>query len=247
MSSLADALRCEHCGETLTLRPVAVAGVGVVTLCRGCEERYNAEVDSVGRVFVGQKTICEGASLILKGLSELYGVDLQSPDLLQTPSRVSRMFVELCRGYNEDPLAHLKSALVSADHQDLVVVDTITFTSLCAHHLAVITGTVEIGYLPGAFWVGLSKFGRMVDSFAKRLQIQERMTAAIADCIGCVLQPRGVMVIVRAKHDCMCKRGATKQDSTTTVSAVRGVFLVNESGIKDEYLAILKAQGRFYD
>jgi len=180
-----------------------------------------------------------GVKLLLEGLRDEYALDLEDPDLVETPNRVARMYTELCAGYStKDPRVHFDTKYPT-EEQQLIKVQDISFVSLCVHHLAIITGTVHVGYVPGKWWAGLSKFGRVVDAFANRLQLQEKMTDQIADTIMDGLEPLGVIVVVRAQHDCMSKRGAHKADSMTTTDAVRGIFLSNDKGVKDEFLSLL--------
>jgi len=191
-------------------------------------------------MFVGNDAVKKGVQMILQGLHEMYDLDLEHPDIQQTPARVSRMFAELCCGYAEDPIQHLKVRYPVVGTPQLIQLRDINFVSMCKHHLAMIVGKAHIGYVPKNWYVGLSKLARVVEAFAKRLQLQEHMTNEIADCIQEGLEPQGVMVVVQARHDCMCKRGILKQDSLTVTSAVRGVFYDNELGTKDEFLTLLQ-------
>jgi len=190
------------------------------------------------RLYNEQSTITQGAELILKGLEELYGL-VRTADMATTPERVSRMYVELCAGLSENPVAHLSVRQPAIKPQSIVVTSGIDFISLCRHHLAIIEGTAWIGYLPNEEIVGLSKMGRVVDAYARRPQIQEEMTNQIADIIDAELQPMGVIVVIAAKHDCMCTRGIQKKGATTQTSAVRGIFKTNEAGCKDEFFNLI--------
>lgn len=164
------------------------------------------------------------------------GEDPNRPGLLDTPGRVLRALTEMTSGYGEDPALHL--ARTFPDHADeMVAVTGIEFTSMCEHHLLTFTGTVDLAYIPGAEVVGLSKLARVVDIFARRLQVQERMTEQIADAIEDALDPRGVGVIVRAKHSCMGCRGVRKPGATMTTSALRG-YMKTKPAARAEFLAL---------
>ena len=189
--------------------------------------------------FKPHPTIVQGVELILTGLEELYGL-IRTPDMATTPERVARMYAELCVGLQEDPKEFLKVRMPAPNPPNLIVTSGIEFISVCRHHLAIIEGLAYVGYLPNTEIVGLSKIGRVVDTFAKRPQVQEEMTNQIADMINCELQPQGVIVVISAKHDCMCTRGIRKQNSTTQTSAVRGVFRTNIAGCKEEFFNLLR-------
>ena len=145
--------------------------------------------------------------------------------LMGTPDRVSRMYQEIFAGYEQQP-EKILSAVFSADqHREMVVVKDIPFYSHCEHHMVPFFGVVHIGYVPAGSVVGLSKLARLVECFAKRLQIQERMTTEIADCIMEILEPQGVGVVVEAEHMCMVMRGVRSVGAKTTTSAIRGIML----------------------
>ena len=191
---------------------------------------------------VGVNTkIVRGAELMLAGLEEMYNF-ARTPDMTATPERVALMFAELCSGYLQDPRELLTVRMPAPRPSSMIVTGGIEFVSVCRHHFAIIEGCAYIGYLPKKEIVGLSKLGRVVDAFANRLQVQEEMTVQIADTIFDVLQPQGVIVVVSAKHDCMCMRGIRKKGSVTQTSAVRGIFLTNDFGCKDEFFSLVKLQ-----
>ena len=153
------------------------------------------------------------------------GEDPERDGLLATPGRVARMYAEVCSGLHEDPDRHLLTTF-EADHDEMVMVRDIPLYSLCEHHLAPFIGKAHVAYIPNADGrvIGLSKFARLVDGYARRLQVQERLTAQIADALQHSLDPKGVMVVIEAEHLCMSMRGVRKAGSTTVTSAVRGLF-----------------------
>lgn len=154
----------------------------------------------------------------------LLGEDPMREGLLKTPCRVARAWLELTRGYDEDPIAILRSALFKESYHNMVVVRDIEFYSLCEHHLLPFFGKVHIAYIPNGEITGLSKLPRIVNTFSHRLQVQERMTQQIAHCIDEALAPQGVMVVVEARHLCMQMRGVAKQNGVTTTMHHIGAF-----------------------
>lgn len=173
----------------------------------------------------------------LKELIKLCGDDPTRDGLHETPVRVLKAFLEYTEGYREDPKEHLEK-IFAVDHQELVLVRDIEFYSMCEHHFAPFFGVAHVGYVPSEKITGLSKIGRMVEGYARRFQVQERLTNQIADAIEEVLHPQGVMVVVEAKHMCMCGRGIKKSNSSTTTTAVRGMF-ANQSDARIEFLSLL--------
>jgi GTP cyclohydrolase I len=155
---------------------------------------------------------------------ELLGEDPQREGLLKTPQRVAKALRFLTEGYHQDPKEILNQALFSSSNDEMVVVRDIEFYSLCEHHMLPIIGRVHIAYIPDGKVVGLSKIPRIVNVFARRLQIQEQMTEQIADAILETIKPKGVAVVVHARHMCMEMRGVQKINSTTVSSALRGLF-----------------------
>jgi GTP cyclohydrolase I len=158
---------------------------------------------------------------VLAGIGE----DPNRDGLQDTPHRVAQMYVELFSGLHEDPTKHL-TVTFAADHDEMVMVRDIPFASLCEHHMVPFMGRAHVAYIPGddGRITGLSKLARLVDGYAKRLQVQERMTTQIADAIEEVLGPKGVLVVVEAEHLCMSMRGVKKPGTLTITSAVRGLF-----------------------
>lgn len=162
----------------------------------------------------------------LEALLSLFGEDFNRDGLQDTPFRFIKAMGEHMVGYSENPALHLEKTF-DVDHNDLVLVKDIPFNSLCEHHLAPFVGKVHIAYIPNKKITGLSKFGRVVEGFAKRLQVQERLTQQIADAIGEVLEPKAVAVIIEAEHTCMSGRGIKKHGASTVTSTMRGLFKEN--------------------
>jgi GTP cyclohydrolase I len=155
---------------------------------------------------------------------ELLGEDPDRQGLLRTPQRVARSLAWLTRGYGMDPAAILGDAMFEEEHQSMVMVRDIELYSLCEHHMLPFFGKAHVAYVPDGRIVGLSKIPRLVEVFARRLQVQERLTEQIAGALEDLLQPRGVGVVIEAVHLCMMMRGVEKQNSSTITSALRGEF-----------------------
>jgi GTP cyclohydrolase I len=170
------------------------------------------------------------------------GEDPHRDGLQKTPGRVARMYEELFAGFGESPADHLEVTF-AADHDEMVMVRDIPFASLCEHHMVPFMGRAHVAYIPGSDGriTGLSKLARLVDGFAKRLQVQERMTSEIADAIEVALDPKGVLVVVEAEHLCMSMRGVKKSGTSTVTSAVRGLF---RSDTATRFEAMQFVQGR---
>lgn len=173
----------------------------------------------------------------IENLITLAGDDVNRDGLRETPFRVVKAYMEYTEGYRENPNEHLRKTF-DVDHNELVIVRDIEFNSLCEHHFAPFYGRVHIGYIPNEKVTGLSKFGRMVDGYAKRFQVQEHLTTQIADAIDKELQPLAVMVVIEARHMCMCGRGIKKGTSSTTTSAVRGQFK-ESAQLRNEFLSLI--------
>jgi GTP cyclohydrolase I len=155
------------------------------------------------------------------------GEDPARDGLKRTPERVAHMYAELLAGYSTDPMAVLNDAIFEVKYDEMVIVRDIEFYSLCEHHLLPFMGRVHVAYIPDGKVIGLSKIPRMVDIFARRLQVQERMTRQIADLIRDLLHPQGVGVVVEALHLCMMMRGVQKHNARMTTSAMHGAFRAN--------------------
>jgi GTP cyclohydrolase I len=177
----------------------------------------------------------------IDALIKACGDDPERDGLQDTPFRVVKAFMEYTKGYEEDPAKHLEKTF-DVQHQELIMVRDIEFYSMCEHHFAPFFGKAHVGYIPQEGITGLSKVARMVDGYARRFQVQERLTNEIADAMHNTLKPYGVMVVVEAKHMCMCSRGIGKQDSSTTTSSVRGLFR-DSSTARNEFLQLLSRNG----
>ncbi len=171
----------------------------------------------------------------------LLGEDPEREGLQKTPLRVAKAMLTLTRGYREDPKAILNSAKFKEDYRHMVIVKDIDFFSLCEHHMLPFYGKVHVAYIPNGYITGLSKIARVVDSFSHRLQVQERMTLQIKECIQEALNPLGVMVVVEARHMCMQMRGVEKQNSVTTTSDFTGAF--NQAKTREEFLDLIHSRG----
>jgi len=165
------------------------------------------------------------------------GEDPAREGLVKTPERVAKAMVTLTRGYAMDPVAVLNSAKFQERYNQMVIVKDIKFYSLCEHHLLPFYGKAHIAYIPNGYITGLSKIARVVDIFSHRLQVQERMTLQIKECIQQALNPLGVMVVVEAQHMCMQMRGVEKDDSVTTTSDFSGAF--NQAKTRAEFLQLI--------
>ena len=180
-------------------------------------DEVESEIKSNG---VDLEKIAAGVRLILEGIGE----DPERPGLQRTPARVAEMYAELTAGMREDPRAHV-AALPGDKHDEMVIVKDIQIASVCEHHLAPFVGRCHIAYIPRQGRIlGLSKLARLADAFARRLQVQERLTSEIADTLFEGLKPVGVMVVVEAEHTCMTVRGVKKPGALTITSALRGGF-----------------------
>lgn len=162
-----------------------------------------------------------------RAVLSLLGEDPEREGLRKTPERMAKAWQFLTHGYGLDPRRILASALFDEDHSEMVIVRDIEVYSMCEHHMLPFFGRAHVAYIPNGRIVGLSKIPRVVDVFARRLQVQERLTVQIRDVLEEVLQPQGVAVVIEARHLCMMMRGAEKQNSVTTTSAMSGEFLKN--------------------
>ena len=181
-------------------------------------------IDGVHAPEVDQERIAAAVKEILYAIGE----DPDRDGLLDTPSRVARMYAEICSGLHQEPSDHL-ATMFEADHDEMVMVRDIPMYSMCEHHLIPFLGQAHVAYIPNKSGnvIGLSKIARLVDGFAKRPQVQERLTRQVADAIETHLEPRGVLVVMEAEHLCMSMRGVRKAGSSTVTSAVTGIFREN--------------------
>ncbi|MCP4571897.1 MAG: GTP cyclohydrolase I FolE [bacterium] len=176
---------------------------------------------------------------LIRQLLEEIGEDPSREGLLATPGRVTRAWQENAAGYGQDPGAMIRGALFQAESREMVVVSDIDFYSTCEHHLLPFFGKAYVAYIPNGKIVGLSKLARVVEAYARRLQVQERMTRQIAECIMENLEPLGVAVVLKAQHLCMMMRGIQKQNSYATTSEMLGAFRT-ESKTRAEFLQLLR-------
>ena len=176
----------------------------------------------------------------IKFVLDYVGEDTTREGLEKTPARVRKAYEFMCQGYKQDPIKILNSALFSTTNDEMVVVKDIEFYSMCEHHMLPNIGKAHVAYIPDGKVVGLSKIPRIVNVFARRLQIQEQMTEQIADAISEAINPKGVAVVLDARHMCMEMRGVEKINSTTVTSALRGAFKENKK-TKDEFMSIISS------
>ncbi|MFN8407497.1 MAG: GTP cyclohydrolase I FolE [Sphingobacteriaceae bacterium] len=193
----------------------------------GYERKDRYDTDKVARIADHYKSI----------LIDL-GEDPSREGLLKTPERVAKALQFLTQGYDMNPGKILQSAMFKEEYSQMVVVKDIEVFSMCEHHMLPFLGKAHIAYIPNGYIVGLSKLPRVVDAYSRRLQVQERLTNEIRDCIQNTLNPIGVAVVIECKHLCMAMRGVQKQNSVTTTSAFTGVFIDNEK-TRAEFLQLI--------
>lgn len=170
---------------------------------------------------------------------ELLGEDPNREGLIKTPERVAKSLCFLTKGYDEDPVEILRGATFREDYRQMVIVRDIDFFSLCEHHMLPFFGKAHVGYIPNKYITGLSKIARVVEVYARRLQVQERLTTQIKQCIQDTLNPLGVIVVIEAEHMCMQMRGVEKQNSLTTTSDFTGAF--EEARTREEFLNLIRS------
>ena len=173
---------------------------------------------------------------------KLIGEDPEREGLVKTPMRVAKAMQVLTRGYTMDAHKVLTDALFEEKYNQMVIVKDIDFFSMCEHHMLPFYGKAHVAYIPNGYITGLSKIARVVDIFSHRLQVQERLTQQIKDCIQDTLKPMGVMVVIEAKHMCMQMRGVEKQNSITTTSAFSGAF--EQAKTREEFMKLLRGESR---
>ena len=197
-----------------------------------------AENEGYNRVdkYNDQKT--EALTVLYKQVLDTLGEDVRREGLDQTPLRVSKSLQFLTQGYGTDPDQIISQAMFKEDYSEMVIVKDIDVFSLCEHHMIPFFGKAHVAYIPNGYITGLSKIARVVEAFARRLQVQERLTMQIRDCIDHTLNPLGVAVVIEAKHLCMVMRGIQKQNSVTTTSAFTGEFL-NNTSTREEFIHLI--------
>lgn len=198
------------------------------------------EQDGDKQHFQYNKKILESIAGNYKSIIEALGEDLNRDGLAKTPVRVAKSLQFLTQGYQMDPEKILKEAMFKEDHKHMVLIKDIEMYSLCEHHLLPFFGKVHVAYIPNGYIVGLSKIPRVVDAFARRLQVQERLTDQIKDCLQKTLNPLGVAVVIEAKHLCMLMRGIQKQNSVATTSSFTGAFLRETT--RSEFINLISAK-----
>lgn len=189
---------------------------------------YSMEIGYHRRDTYNNKTIVKLASHY-KEILKLIGEEPEREGLLKTPERVAKAMQFLTHGYDLNPEAILRSAMFEEDYKQMVIVKDIEIYSMCEHHMIPFFGKAHVAYIPNGHIVGLSKIPRVVDAFARRLQVQERLTTQIKEAINNTLKPLGVAVVIEAQHMCMSMRGIQKQNSVTTTSDFTGAFLVDKT------------------
>ena len=168
----------------------------------------------------------------------LLGEDPEREGLVKTPERVAKAWAYLTKGYDEDPIEILRSAIFREEYKQMVLVKDIEIFSVCEHHMLPFVGKAHVAYIPNGYITGLSKIARVVECFARRLQVQERLTVQIRDCIQEALNPMGVAVVIEASHMCMQMRGVEKQNSVTTTSDFTGAF--NQAKTREEFMNLIR-------
>jgi len=186
-------------------------------------------------------TLVETLSNHYKNILDKIGEDPSREGLLKTPERAAKAMMFFSQGYDLDPTIILKSAMFEEEYHQMVIVKDIELFSLCEHHLVPFFGKAHVAYIPNGHIVGLSKIPRVVDAFSRRLQVQERLTVQIRDCIQDTLNPLGVAVVIEARHLCMQMRGVEKQNSVTTSSAFTGEFMEN-SKTREEFIKLISTK-----
>ncbi|MDR0565946.1 MAG: GTP cyclohydrolase I FolE [Prevotellaceae bacterium] len=179
----------------------------------------------------------------VRAILELLGEDVDREGLQKTPERVAKSRLFLTQGYGQDPVEIINSARFKEEYKQMILVKDIELYSTCEHHLLPFYGKAHVAYIPNGYITGLSKIVRVVEAFARRLQVQERLTVQIRDCIQDALKPMGVAVIIEAAHTCMQLRGVEKQNSVTTTSAFTGVFL-SQLKTREEFILMAGAKMR---
>src|SRR5271169_1501908 len=201
---------------------------------------FSVQIGRTMKDLVETQATLTSASLedVMRELLVRLGEDPKREGLVRTPERIAKAYQYLTKGYGEDPATVLNDALFSVDYDEMVIVKDIEMYSLCEHHMLPFFGKVHIAYIPNGKVVGLSKMPRLVEVFARRLQVQERLTRQIADAIQDAIAPQGVGVVIEARHLCMMMRGVEKQNSSTVTSAMVGVF--QKQNTRAEFLSLVR-------
>jgi GTP cyclohydrolase I len=202
------------------------------------EFTLNGKDGSYKKVEQYDPQITEKLSYHYKEILSLLGEDNTREGLQLTPERVAKSMQFMLQGYEQDPEEILRSAMFKEDYRQMVIVKDIEIYSMCEHHMLPFIGKAHIGYIPNGYITGLSKIARIVDAYARRLQVQERLTTQIKDCIQNTLNPLGVAVVIEAQHLCMQMRGVQKQNSTTTTSDFTGAF--ERVATREEFIRLIR-------
>lgn len=198
----------------------------------------NGDEGGYNKVEVWDRETTVSMAKLYKEILKLLGEDSEREGLANTPVRVAKAMQFLTQGYNQNPVEIIKSAMFKEDYKQMVIVKDIELYSMCEHHMLPFFGKAHVAYIPNGYITGLSKLARVTEAFARRLQVQERLTMQIRDCIQETLQPMGVAVVIEAQHMCMQIRGVQKQHSVTTTSAFTGCFLKDRQ-TREEFIHLI--------
>ncbi|WP_159520217.1 GTP cyclohydrolase I FolE [Sunxiuqinia indica] len=204
------------------------------------EESFNGEQSGYRRIERFNSKNTEKISGHYRQIIDLLGEDMSREGLEKTPLRVAKAMQYLLQGYEQDPEAMLRSAMFKEDYRQMVIVKDIEIYSMCEHHMLPFIGKAHVGYIPNGYITGLSKIARVVDAFSRRLQVQERLTLQIKECIQETLNPLGVAVVIEAQHLCMQMRGVQKQHSITTTSDFTGAF--ERVATREEFIKLISSR-----
>jgi len=198
----------------------------------------SADKEGYNRVDIFNDEKTEKLTGVYREVLDTLGEDAKREGLQGTPKRVAKSMQFLTQGYGINPHEIVKSAMFKEDYPEMVIVKDIDIFSLCEHHLIPFLGKAHVAYIPNGYITGLSKIARVVEAYSRRLQVQERLTMQIRDCLQSTLNPHGVAVVIEAKHLCMVMRGIQKQNSVTTTSAFTGEFL-NKASTREEFISLI--------
>lgn len=201
------------------------------------EDSFNGKQSGYKRIDHFDENTTEKLSEHYAGIIDLLGEDVKREGLEKTPLRVAKAMQFLLQGYDQDPEAMLREAMFREDYRQMVIVKDIEIYSMCEHHMLPFFGKAHVGYIPNGHITGLSKIARVVDAFARRMQVQERLTKEIKECIQKTLNPLGVAVVIEAQHLCMQMRGVQKQHSVTTTSDFTGAF--EKVATREEFIRLI--------
>ncbi|WP_372773326.1 GTP cyclohydrolase I FolE [Mangrovibacterium sp.] len=204
------------------------------------EDSYNGDLSGYKRIDRFDQKVTEQISDHYSEIIQLLGENVSREGLLKTPQRVAKSMQFLLQGYDQDPEQMLRDAMFHEEYRQMVIVKDIEIYSMCEHHMLPFIGKAHVGYIPNGYITGLSKIARVVDAFARRLQVQERLTSQIKDCIQNTLNPLGVAVVIEAQHLCMQMRGVQKQHSVTTTSDFTGAF--ERVATREEFIRLISSK-----